>query len=412
MIGLALHAQIPDFEVIDGCLAMGGRSVMDWYFETHDCPPLYLYDHAMLTERVAEIKRAFPPVVKLHYAVKANPMREVVQMIGTVVDGLDVASAGELAIAIQTNVPRSEISFAGPGKTDLELRYALEQDVVVNVESANELSRLAAIASKLGKRAKVALRVNPAFELKNSGMRMSGGPKQFGIDAERIPEVLTELVGLPVDFQGFHVFCGSQNLRAEAICEAQTKSLELCLELSEHAPAPPRFFNIGGGMGIPYFPGDQRVDLASVGAHLADIVDRARGLHPLVEIVVELGRYIVGEAGVYLCQIIDRKVSRGETFLITNGGLHHHLAATGNFGQVIRKNYPVTIANRLGPDTVLERVNVVGPLCTPLDLLAQSIEAPRSEVGDLVAVFQSGAYGYSASPHSFLGHPPPRQLLV
>jgi diaminopimelate decarboxylase len=240
---------------------------------------------------------------------------------------------------------------------------------------------------------------------------MGGGPKPFGVDAERVPEMLGRIGGLNLDFQGFHIFSGSQNLRAEAIMEAQEKTIELALRLAVDAPAPVRLLNIGGGFGIPYFPGEQPLDVAAVGANLARLLDGARGRLPHAKVVIELGRYLVGEAGIYVCRVVDRKLSRGRVFLVTDGGLHHHLAASGNFGQVVRKNYPVVVGNRVR-GSERELASVVGPLCTPLDLLAESMDLAKADVGDLIAVLQSGAYGLSASPTAFLSHPVPAEVLV
>jgi diaminopimelate decarboxylase len=327
------------------------------------------------------------------------------------VDGFDVASAGELKTVLDTAMPVSEISFAGPGKTRDELSRAVAAGIVINAESETELQTIAAIAQDRGLRPRVAVRVNPDFELKTAGMQMSGGPKQFGIDAERMPQVLTRMATMPLEFAGFHIFSGSQNLKTEAIFEAQQKTIELAGELAQHAPAAVKMLNIGGGLGIPYFPGEQRLDLAEVGRNLASLMPRAQNLLPQAEIVIELGRYLIGEAGVYVCRIVDRKESRGQVFLITDGGLHHHLAASGNFGQVIRKNYPVALGTMMDAPAA-ESVNVVGPLCTPLDVLSQKVDLPRADVGDLVVVFASGAYGLTASPTAFLGHPAPAEVLV
>lgn len=215
-----------------------------------------------------------------------------------------------------------------------------------------------------------------------------------------------------LSFEGFHLYAGSQNLRPESICEAQAKSYELAVRLSELAPSPVRFLNLGGGFGIPYFPGDRPLDLAPIGDNLAHIQARASKELPEARLVIELGRYLVGEAGVYVTRIVDRKLSRGHAFLVCDGGLNHHLSASGNFGQVIRRNYPVTIGNRMLTGSPSEVVSAVGPLCTPLDLLADRMDLPRAEEGDLLVVFQSGAYGPSASPQGFLGHPPPVEVLV
>ena len=200
-------------------------------------------------------------------------------------------------------------------------------------------------------------------------------------------------------------------LRAEAIMEAQERTIELALRLAAHTPAPVRLLNIGGGFGIPYFPGEQPLDVAAVGGNLGRLANEVKKYLPQAKVVVELGRYLVGEAGIYVCRVIDRKVSRGRVFLVTDGGLHHHLAASGNFGQVIRKNYPVIVGNRAG-DGVRETVSVVGPLCTPLDLLAEGMELTTADVGDLIVVLQSGAYGLTASPTAFLSHPAPAEVLV
>jgi diaminopimelate decarboxylase len=373
--------------------------------------PFYVYERALVAHRVAELRAALPHEVKLHYAMKANPLPALVCFMAGLVDGIDVASAGELLVALDAGADPREISFAGPGKRATELRQAVAAGVLVNVESFREVTVLEAIAAELGLTPRVAVRVNPDFELKGSGMKMSGGPKQFGIDADQVPAALDAIGRSGLAFEGFHLFAGSQNLRAEAICEAQQKSFELAFRLAEHAPAPVRFLNLGGGFGIPYFPGEQPLDLAPIGANLEGLVDRAKAELPKASLVIELGRYLVGEAGIYVTRIVDRKVSRGQVFLVTDGGLNHHLAATGNFGQVIRKNHPVTVSKRTDGSTT-EVASVVGPLCTPLDLLADRMLLPVAEVGDLVVVFQSGAYGASASPQNFLGHAHCLEVLV
>ena len=373
--------------------------------------PFYAYDRQGLRRRVDELRKALPPGIDLHYAMKANPMPALVGFMAALVDGVDVASAGELKVALDAGAKPADISFAGPGKRATELRQAVAAGVLVNVESARELPLLAAASQELGVPARVAVRVNPDFELKGSGMKMGGGPKQFGVDVEQVPALLQQIGALGLDFEGFHLFAGSQNLRAESICEAQRKSYELALRLAAQAPAAVRFLNLGGGFGIPYFPGEVPLDLAPIGENLARLQARATSEMPSAAIVIELGRYLVGEAGVYVTRVVDRKVSRGQVFLVCDGGLHHHLSASGNFGQVLRKNYPVTVGNKaaLAPREV---ASVVGPLCTPLDLLADRMDLPVAEVGDLVVVFQSGAYGASASPQGFLGHPGCVEVLV
>jgi diaminopimelate decarboxylase len=373
--------------------------------------PFYAYDRGLLRARVETLRAILPRRIKLHYAMKANPMPAVVGFMAGLVDGIDVASAGELKVALDAGADPDEVSFAGPGKRDAELRQAVASRVLVNLESAREIAVLQAASAEFGVPARVAVRVNPDFELKGSGMRMGGGPKQFGVDVEQMPALLAAIGRAGLAFEGFHLYAGSQNLRAESICEAQQKSFDLAVRLAQDAPAPVRFLNLGGGFGIPYFPGEQRLDLLPIGDNLRQLLGRAKTELPQAELVIELGRYLVAEAGIYVTRVVDRKVSRGQVYLVTDGGLNHHLAASGNFGQVVRKNYPVTIGNRQG-GAGTETASVVGPLCTPLDLLADRMALPVADVGDLAVVFQSGAYGPSASPQAFLGHAPCTEVLV
>ena len=405
-----VHATMHQFAVAGGELMIGGQAISTLAARVGQTP-FYAYSRSLLRQRVAELRAALPARIKLHYAMKANPMPAVVQFMAGLVDGIDVASAGELQVALNAGADPAEISFAGPGKREPELRQSVAAGVLVNVESMRELPVLAAASQALGLPARVAVRVNPDFELKGSGMKMGGGPKQFGVDTEVVPDLLGFIAREGLAFEGFHLFAGSQNLRAESICEAQQKSYELALKLAQHAHTPVKFLNLGGGFGIPYFPGERRLDLAPIGANLAAIVERARVELPQAGIVIELGRYRVGEAGIYVTRIVDKKVSRGQIYLVADGGLHHHLAASGNFGQVVRKNYPVTIGNRAA-SADLEVASLVGPLCTPLDLLADRMELPAAQVGDLAVVFQSGAFGASSSPQAFLGHPACVEVLV
>jgi len=405
-----VHAPMSQFGIEQGELLVGGLSLTRLAARVGQTP-FYAYDRELLKRRVAELRATLPRAIKLHYAMKANPMPAVVGVMAGLVDGIDVASAGELKVALDAGADVAEISFAGPGKRAAELRQAVAAGVLLNIESFREVELLAGISRELQLPARVAVRVNPDFELKGSGMRMGGGPKQFGVDAERVPELLARIGEVGLAFEGFHLFAGSQNLKAEAICEAQQKSYELALRLAADAPSPVRFLNLGGGFGIPYFPGEERLDLAPIAANLAQLLERAGREMPEAHLVIELGRYFVGEAGVYVTRVLDRKISRGQVFLVTDGGLNHHLSASGNFGQVVRKNYPVTIGNRADA-AEREVASAVGPLCTPLDLLADKMDLPVAREGDLVVVFQSGAYGASASPQDFLGHAGVVEVLV
>ncbi len=406
-----MHSTIAAFATVDGRLCVGGVPI-DRLAARVGATPYFAYDRRLLTQRVARLRSLLPEGLLLKYAVKANPMPAVVQHLAGLVDGFDVASALEMKIVLDTAMPAGRVSFAGPGKTDAELAQAVAAGVMVEIESLNEARRVAGIGARLGERPRVALRVNPDFQVKGSGMRMGGGPQQFGMDAEAVPAALDFLTDAELDFQGFHVFAGSQNLHADILCEAQERTVELFLRLAEGVPDPVRYLNLGGGFGIPYFERDEPLDLARVGANLeALLARRLRPAFPHAAIHVELGRYIVGECGVYVTRVIDRKVSHGRTYLVVDGGLHHQLAASGNFGQVVRRNYPVAVGSRMD-DVAGETVSVVGCLCTPLDVLADQVTLPHAEIGDLVVVFQAGAYGLTASPTAFLGHPMPAEVVV
>lgn len=402
---------IAAFGTVDGKLAVGGIAV-DRLAERVGGTPFFAYDRRLLTERVALLRANLPERIALSYAVKANPMPAVLHQLAGLVDSFDVASALEMRTALDTTMPPRRVSFAGPGKTMPELTQAVAAGVTIELESATEADRIATIAVQLGVRARVAVRVNPDFEVKGSGMRMGGGSQQFGVDAEQVPALLRRLSDADLDVLGFHVFAGSQNLHAEILCEAQRKTVELIVRLAESAPAPVRYVNLGGGFGIPYFDKDSSLDLPMIGANLAELVAGPISTHfPDARVVVELGRYIVGECGVYVTRVVDRKDSRGRTFLVVDGGLHHQLAASGNFGQVIRRNYPLVIGTRMHEEPS-ETANVVGCLCTPLDVLGNNVGIPPAGIGDLVVLFQAGAYGLTASPTAFLGHPAPVEVLV
>lgn len=398
------------YEAIDGELAIGGKRASELVAEAGRTP-VFVYSRALLDARVAQLRAALPSRVGVNYAVKANPHPLVIAHMAPLVDGFDIASAGELSLCIPAGIDPRRISFAGPGKRDDELEAAIAAGVTLNCESEGEGLRALAIGQRLGVAPRIAIRVNPSFVMTGSGMKMGGGAKQFGVDAEKVPTLAKRLIAEGAEWRGLHIFTGSQTLSADAIIEAQANVLALAAELTEAIGHGCPKLNMGGGLGIPYFPGDTPVDLPKVGAALAERVDSLPQVLAGTELCIELGRYLVGEAGVYLCRIIDRKESHGTTFLVTDGGLHHQLAASGNFGTVVRRNYPSAIATRYGADPT-EEVNIVGCLCTPLDRLADNAMMPRAEVGDLVAVFCAGAYGASASPAAFLGHGPAAELLV
>jgi diaminopimelate decarboxylase len=398
------------FETLDGELAIAGHTASALVAEAGRTP-VFVYSRALLDQRVAELRTALPARVGVNYAVKANPHPAVIAHMAPLVDGFDIASAGELALCRAAGIDPRRISFAGPGKRDDELEAAITAGVTLNCESEGEGARALAIGLRLGIAPRMAVRVNPSFVMTGSGMKMGGGAKQFGVDAALVPALAKHLIAQGAEWRGLHIFTGSQTLAAEAIIAAQANVLGLAAELADQIGVPLPKLNMGGGLGIPYFPGDTPVDLPKVGAALAERVMDLPAVLRETELCLELGRYLVGEAGVYLTRVIDRKQSHGTTFLVTDGGLHHQLAASGNFGTVVRRNYPSAIATRYRAEAS-EEVNIVGCLCTPLDRIADNAMMPRADVGDLVAVFCAGAYGATASPSAFLGHGPAAELLV
>ena len=402
---------IPEgYAALDGELAIDGQHASD-LVEAAGGTPLFVYSARLIRERVEQLRAAMPERLALHYAVKANPFQPVLRLLGGLVDGFDIASGGELELVRAAGMDLARVSFAGPGKRDAELELAIAAGVTLNLESEGEAARALALGERMGKRPRLAIRVNPDFDLKGSGMKMGGGAKPFGVDAERVPALARMVIAAGAEWRGFHIFAGSQALDAEAIVETQAQTLALAARLAEASGATLPHCNLGGGFGIPYFPGDTPVEVTRIGAALAAAFDCLPDVLAETAFCLELGRYLVGEAGVYLTRIVDRKESHGEVFLVTDGGLHHQLAASGNFGTVVRRNYPVAIASRFG-GAVEEEASVVGCLCTPLDRLADKAGFPRAEVGDLVAVFCAGAYGASASPSAFLGQGPARECLV
>ncbi|KQS01429.1 diaminopimelate decarboxylase [Sphingomonas sp. Leaf357] len=392
----------------EGALSIGGRSAEHWAAEGGT--PLFVYDLNVVRARAAALRAHMPAGLDVHFAIKANPLPALVGAVAPLFDGLDVASAGELEVAL-TAKPAAAISFAGPGKRDGELEAAIRAGATINLESPGECDRALAIGDRIGITPRLAVRVNPDFELRGSGMKMGGRASPFGIEVDEAVAVVTKLRAAGAEWRGFHIFAGSQALDAAAIIEMQAATLQLAARLSEQVGARPPLVNLGGGFGIPYFAGDSAIDLPAIGAALGRELDRRADILSEAKFAIELGRFIVGECGVYLTRVIERKVSRGETFLVVDGGLHHQLAASGNFGTVVKRNYPVAVATAAA-GTPTETVNVVGCLCTPLDRLADRATLPVAGPGDLIAVFLAGAYGRSASPTAFLGHPMPAELLA
>ncbi len=401
----------PFFTSEDGMLLIGGCGAASLVEEAGDTP-LFVYDIGVVQRQVQDWRDAMPSILSLHYAVKANPYTPLLQRMTGMVDGFDVASGGELSRALAAGMDPAHVSFAGPGKRDDELIAAIDSGVTINLESEGEARRAIAIADQRGRTPRLAVRVNPDFDLKGSGMRMGGGAKPFGVDADRAAALARWLVDEGADWRGWHIFAGSQALDAAALIETQAATVALAARLSDAVGVTPPLVNLGGGFGIPHFPSEVRLDIRPIGEALAQELDARADILAGSAFAMELGRWLVGECGVYLTRVVDVKVSQGETFVVVDGGLHHQLAASGNFGTVVRRNYPIAVANRYEESPAEQAVTVVGCLCTPMDKLGDKVALPTVEEGDLIALFLAGAYGASASPAAFLGHPNPLELLI
>ena len=377
--------------------------------------PLFAYDAGVFDRKWTLLREALPPEFSVAYSVKANPSPMILRHFLAKGSLLEVASAGELRRATEVGCPPERILFAGPGKTEAELELALRQGIrEIHAESSLELRRIGEIARRLGVRARVALRVNPGMEVQGGAMRMGGKPTPFGVDEERLDEVLDPILGDPaIDLRGLHVYAGTQILDPVVLARQYRRAVDIARRVAERVGHPLHTLDFGGGLGIPYFPGEVELDMAKLREELRALMAEVEGDPRLAgtELLVEPGRYLVGEAGIYITRLLDLKVSRGKTFLVVDGGMNHHLAASGNLGQVIKRNFPVAVINRLDSEPTVT-ADIVGPLCTPLDTLARDLPVPSAAVGDLIGIFQSGAYALTASPVDFLSHPFPAEVLV
>lgn len=397
----------------NGVLTIGGHRV-DALAEQYGTP-FYAYDAEILRDRYHELQRALGTFADVYFSIKANPRPAVAEVLVGCGAGLEVASGAEFAAAVKTGCSPQRIIFAGPGKGEAELRSAIEGGLgELHLESFEEIEMAAAVARAAGRIQKVSIRVNPVAVAQGGAMRMGGKPAAFGFDEEMLADVAAAILPRPeLDLAGIHMFAGTQILQAEVLLEQWAHALEVASRLADEMPRPIRSIDLGGGLGIPYHEGDSALDLVRVAEGIPALKKRLAG-DPRISgahVIVEPGRFLAGPAGIYVMAVRSVKQSRGSRFIVTDGGMHHHLAASGNLGQVIKKDYPLVAASQLNAPSQ-EQAFVVGPLCTPLDTLGRQTSMPEMVAGDLVAVLQSGAYGLTASPTGFLSHPAPAELLI
>jgi diaminopimelate decarboxylase len=401
------------FDVSGGKLLLGGIPASE-LAEKYGTPA-FVYVGSVLDQKLATLRQAFPSRFSVFYSVKANPNPAILRHFVASGCGLEIASVGEFHQALRAGCEPRRMLFAGPGKTPAELKLTLAQGIgEIHVESLTELTRISDIGRWLGLRPPIALRVNPAAEAQGGAMRMGGRPAPFGVDEEVLEQVLERVLADKVlEFRGIHLFTGTQILDANILVNQYRHGIEVAKRVVNRIGRPLDTIDFGGGLGIPYFSHEKELDFealrTSLAALFADLESDARFTG--TRFLLEPGRFLVGESGIYIAQVNDIKISRGKKFLILDGGMNHHLAASGNLGQSIKRNFPVALLNRLDASDE-ETVDVVGPLCTPLDTLARGVVLPRAEVGDLFGIFQSGAYALSASPTGFLSHGAPAEVWI
>lgn len=382
--------------------------------------PFYLYDLDAAFAHLGTLRANLPAAVDLYYCVKANGNRRVLEAFRSRVAGLDLSSAGELDMAVTAGYDPKKMSIAGPGKTREDLERCVDGGVgIISLESVAELGRLAEVAKARGKRQDVTLRINPMQTPKEFAMRMGGGASQFGVPEEEAEAALDAVLAEPaVRLVGIHIYAGTQCLEESAIVENMLGSLAIVGRLAEQKNLSPEVVNLGGGFGIPYFAGQAEVDTAALGRALSAKLEAWRAEHPrfgATRFIFELGRFLIGRYGAYVSRVTEIKETRGKRFVILDGGMHHCFPATGNFGSMVKKNYPVRNLTRGGAAELESETSapqeICGPLCTPMDSLARAVRIARAEPGDLISFFASGAYSFAASPLLFLSHDTPIELV-
>ena len=400
----------PHFAAIDGHLFIGGVPV-DELVEGAGGTPLFVYDNNIVGAQVARFKGAMADGIALHYSVTANPYQPLLEFLGRYVDGFRIVSLGELKRLQAAQLAGIPMNFAGPGKVDGELEAAVAAGATISVESEGEARRAIQAAERIGIQPKLSVRVTPPFAIENGSVSIGSRPSPFVVDSDRVPSLVLGLIEAGVDWRGLHMFSGTQCLDAEALAEVHRVTVAHAGEIADAIGMPLPELNLGSGFDIACRPDDEPLDIDRVAAALNHTLCNTPALLATTRFTIELGRWLVGESGVYLTRVLDRTESCGQTFLTTDGGGHHLLGATGCLLEQGRGNFPIAVANRFDAPAE-EQVTVTGCLCTPFDVLGDEVALPRAEVGDLIAVFCAGAYGLSASPQAWESRPMAKEMLV
>jgi len=379
--------------------------------------PCYVYFMDAVRERVERVRSAFGRRFRISYAVKSNPNPIILRRLRGVVDALDVSSAGEVVRAVDAGWDPARLSFTGPGKTQAELQASVAARVgEVIVESVDEAGLLNGVARAAGRKQRVIIRIAPSRVPRGFGLNMSGKPTPFGIDEEEIDAAVQTIRELShLELCGFHIYSGTQCLNADAVAENYAIFVEIFSRACHRHGVQPQRLIFGSGIGIPYYDNEIPVDLAAIAEKTNPALDalKSDSTFAAADLVLEMGRYLIGEAGIYMMRVIRKKRSRGVDICICDGGMHHHLGAAGHLGTLIQRNYQMFKVSEDQNDAGAEQAyNLVGPLCTTIDTLGRQVKFDGLDAGDLIGIRCSGAYGVSASPIHFISHSPPREIIV
>jgi diaminopimelate decarboxylase len=394
----------------DGQLMIGGRPVEELVAEARGTP-LFAYDNNIVGTQLAALRAAMPDGLAVYYSVTANPYEPLLNFLGRYVEGFRVVSSGELEHLKRAGLAGIPMTFAGPGKRDDELEAGIAAGATISVESEGEARRAILAGERVGIQPKIAVRVNPPFTIDNGRVAMGARPTPFGVDAERVPALVHGLIEAGVDWRGLHIFAAAQSLNDSALIQAHKAIIACAGEIADMLALPVPELNLGGGFDVPSLAGEEPLDIYRMARALHETLRTGPELLATTRLSLELGRWLVGESGVYLSRVLDRTESCGETFLTTDGGGHHLARATGCLLEHNHGNYPIAVANRYGAPAD-EQVTVTGCLATPFDVLGEEVMLPHAEPGDLIAIFCAGAYGLTASPQAWESRPAAREILV
>lgn len=369
--------------------------------------PFYLYDKAEIVAHVEKLKSTIFESAQLFYSMKANPEKLIIKCLLEQGCGVEVASLGEMKLAIEAGCNPVNIIFTGPGKEIDELEKAIEIGIYcINIENILEIDIISSIAARLQKDVNIGIRINP--QNGTTGKISMNGVTQFGIGTAQVGEAIEHARKSDyVHLIGFQIYAGTQILNSDVISENVEQMIDIVFEMVDKYNLSIKYLNFGGGFGVPYFFNDKELDMKILHTNLQTIYEKCPKLAEVNRIVFESGRYIVAEAGVFVVKILYEKVVRGSKFLICDGGSNFHSAAAF-LGRFVRNNFPM---HSISDKTEEEKVTIVGNLCTPSDVIGQNVTIKKAVVGDLIVVEKSGAYGLSFSPSGFLRHRLPVEIM-